>query len=110
MEEDAENIGLFSLDPSLEAYGDHFKYRIRRFTDQKKLIEKHEGNLEEFAQGNMMKSRLHNVSVPELLKLSVSLMCYPGIFILLFCCHWLSTMTTDILYSSMQLYEIKVFH
>lgn len=74
MEEDAENIGLFSLDPSLEAYGDHFKYRIRRFTNQKNLIEKHEGNLEEFAQGNMMKSRLHNFYVPELLKVSVSLL------------------------------------
>ncbi|KAH6782460.1 starch branching enzyme 2.2 [Perilla frutescens var. frutescens] len=51
MEEDVENIGLISLDPALEAYKDHFKYRITRFTDQKKLIEKYEGSLEEFAQG-----------------------------------------------------------
>lgn len=55
MEEVAENITIFSLDPSLEAYKDHFKYRIKTFTDQKRLIEKHEGSLEEFAQGNTMK-------------------------------------------------------
>ncbi|KAG6402412.1 hypothetical protein SASPL_134605 [Salvia splendens] len=51
MEEAAENIAIFSLDPSLEAYKDHFKYRIRTFRDRKGLIEKHEGSLEEFAQG-----------------------------------------------------------
>ncbi|KAG8384244.1 hypothetical protein BUALT_Bualt04G0098000 [Buddleja alternifolia] len=51
MEEDAENIGLFSLDPGLESYKDHFRYRIRRYVDQRKLIDKHESNLEEFAQG-----------------------------------------------------------
>lgn len=57
MEEDAENIGLLSLDPGLEAYKDHFRYRIRRYVDQKKLIEKHEASLEEFAQGNMIEYR-----------------------------------------------------
>lgn len=62
MEEDAENITLLNLDPSLKAYKDHFKYRIRRSTDQEKLIEKHEGSLEEFAQGNTMKLRLHPFS------------------------------------------------
>ncbi|GER55487.1 4-alpha-glucan-branching enzyme [Striga asiatica] len=51
MEEDTENIGLCNLDPGLEAYKDHFEYRIRRYVDQKNLIEKHEGGLEEFAQG-----------------------------------------------------------
>ncbi|KAK6160824.1 hypothetical protein DH2020_004205 [Rehmannia glutinosa] len=51
MDEDSENIGIFSLDPGLEAYKDHFRYRIRRYVDQKKLIEKHETSLEEFAQG-----------------------------------------------------------
>ncbi|KAG8378766.1 hypothetical protein BUALT_Bualt07G0019200 [Buddleja alternifolia] len=50
--EDAENIGLFSLDPGLESYKDHFRYRIRRYVDQKKLNDKHESSLEEFAQGN----------------------------------------------------------
>ncbi|KAG6402922.1 hypothetical protein SASPL_135136 [Salvia splendens] len=52
MEEADENIAIFSLDPSLEAYKDHFKYRIRTFRDRKGLIEKHEGSLEEFAQGH----------------------------------------------------------
>ncbi|KAG8377283.1 hypothetical protein BUALT_Bualt08G0013200 [Buddleja alternifolia] len=51
MEEDAENIGLFSLDPGLESYKDHFRYRIRRYVDQRKLIDKHESSLEEFARG-----------------------------------------------------------
>ncbi|KAL7116504.1 hypothetical protein ACP275_03G009000 [Erythranthe tilingii] len=51
MEEGTENIGLLSLDPGLEAYKDHFRYRVRRYADQKKLIEKHEGSLEEFSQG-----------------------------------------------------------
>ncbi|CAA0830114.1 1-4-alpha-glucan-branching enzyme 2-2-chloroplastic/amyloplastic [Striga hermonthica] len=51
MEEGTENIGLCSLDPGLEAYKDHFEYRIKRYVDQKNLIEKHEASLEEFAQG-----------------------------------------------------------
>ncbi|GFP98544.1 1 4-alpha-glucan-branching enzyme [Phtheirospermum japonicum] len=51
MEEDTENISLFGLDPGLEAYKDHFRYKIRRYADQKMLIEKHEASLEEFAQG-----------------------------------------------------------
>ncbi|KAK4382632.1 1,4-alpha-glucan-branching enzyme 1, chloroplastic/amyloplastic [Sesamum angolense] len=48
MEEDVENIGLFGLDPGLEAYKDHFRYRIKRYVDQKKLIEENETSLEEF--------------------------------------------------------------
>ncbi|KAL6520624.1 1,4-alpha-glucan-branching enzyme [Orobanche minor] len=50
MDEYTENIDLFSLDQGLEAYKDHFRYKIRRYVDQKKLIEKHEASFEEFAQ------------------------------------------------------------
>ncbi|KAL3505491.1 hypothetical protein ACH5RR_035332 [Cinchona calisaya] len=50
-EEDTENIGLFGVDPALESYKDHFRYRIKRYIEQKKLIETYEGSLEEFAQG-----------------------------------------------------------
>ncbi|KAK4348914.1 hypothetical protein RND71_031669 [Anisodus tanguticus] len=53
LEEDVEteNIGLLNLDPALEPYLAHFKYRMKRYVDQKKLIEKYEGALEEFALG-----------------------------------------------------------
>ncbi|KAG4391845.1 hypothetical protein GLYMA_04G017700v4 [Glycine max] len=50
-EEDLENIGIFHIDPSLKPYKDHFKYRLKRYVDQKKLIEEYEGGLEEFSQG-----------------------------------------------------------
>lgn len=49
---ETENIGLLNLDPSLEPYLDHFRYTMKRYAEQKKLIEKHEGALEEFALGN----------------------------------------------------------
>lgn len=57
LEEDVgtEIIGLVKLDPALEPYLDHFKYRMKRYVDQKKLIEKYEGALEEFALGNNQK-------------------------------------------------------
>lgn len=51
-EEDLENIGIFHIDPSLKPYKDHFKYRLKRYVDQKKLIEEYEGGLEEFSQGD----------------------------------------------------------
>ncbi|KAF7140267.1 hypothetical protein RHSIM_Rhsim06G0006900 [Rhododendron simsii] len=51
IEDDNEKIGLFSIDPGLEPFKDHFRYRLKRYEDQKKLIEKYEGSLEEFAQG-----------------------------------------------------------
>ncbi|KAL9312514.1 hypothetical protein ACSQ67_017966 [Phaseolus vulgaris] len=50
-EEYLENIGIFSIDPSLKPYKDHFKYRLKRYVEQKKLIEEYEGGLEEFAKG-----------------------------------------------------------
>jgi len=50
-EEYLENIGIFSIDPSLKPYKDHFKYRLKRYADQKKLIEEYEGGVEEFAKG-----------------------------------------------------------
>lgn len=46
-----ENIGLVSIDPGLESFKDHFRYRMKRYVDQKKLIERYEGGLEEFALG-----------------------------------------------------------
>lgn len=51
IEDDTEKIGLFSIDPGLEPFKDHFRYQLKRYVDQKKLIEKYEGSLEEFAQG-----------------------------------------------------------
>ncbi|XP_044474627.1 1,4-alpha-glucan-branching enzyme 1, chloroplastic/amyloplastic-like isoform X2 [Mangifera indica] len=50
-EDDAENIGILSIDPGLEPFRDHFKYRLRKYVDQKNLFEKYEGGLEEFAKG-----------------------------------------------------------
>ncbi|KAL6011913.1 hypothetical protein ACLOJK_002379 [Asimina triloba] len=51
IEEDSENLGIFELDPALEQSKDHFRYRSKKYAEQKKLIEKYEGSLEEFAQG-----------------------------------------------------------
>lgn len=51
-EEDLENIGILRIDPGLEPYKDHFRYRVKRYVDQKILIEKYEGGLEEFAKGS----------------------------------------------------------
>lgn len=50
-EVDTVNPGIFSADPSLEPFKDHFRYRLKRYVDQKDLIDKHEGSLEEFAKG-----------------------------------------------------------
>ncbi|KAL2895575.1 1 4-alpha-glucan-branching enzyme 1 chloroplastic/amyloplastic [Bienertia sinuspersici] len=54
-DEDTECLGILGVDPSLEPYKDHFRYRVKRYVDQAKLFEKHEGGLEEFAQGGYMK-------------------------------------------------------
>ncbi|XP_073140398.1 1,4-alpha-glucan-branching enzyme 1, chloroplastic/amyloplastic-like isoform X2 [Henckelia pumila] len=51
MENAAKNFGLFDLDTGLEPYKDHFQYRMKRYVDQKRLIEKHEGSLDEFSLG-----------------------------------------------------------
>ncbi|CAN0927405.1 1,4-alpha-glucan-branching enzyme 1, chloroplastic/amyloplastic (Fragment) [Linum grandiflorum] len=50
-EEDMDNIGLLSGDPGLHPFKDHFRYRLKRYVEQKKLLEKHEGGLKQFAQG-----------------------------------------------------------
>ncbi|KAL0016830.1 hypothetical protein SO802_003899 [Lithocarpus litseifolius] len=50
-EEDTDDIGILGSDPGLEKYKDHFKYRVRKFAEQKALFEKYERGLEEFAQG-----------------------------------------------------------
>ncbi|KAI5660912.1 hypothetical protein M9H77_20235 [Catharanthus roseus] len=49
--QDTENIGLLDLDPLLKPYEAHFRYQMKRYNEQKKLIEKYEGSLEEFALG-----------------------------------------------------------
>lgn len=69
MEEDTENIGLLSLDPGLEAYKDHFIYRVRGYVDKKKLIEKHEASLEEFAQGNTIDDKVLFICLSELFRM-----------------------------------------
>ncbi|VVA25717.1 PREDICTED: 1 [Prunus dulcis] len=50
-DEEMESIGILSIDQALEPYKEHFKYIIKRYVDQKGLIETYEGGLEEFAQG-----------------------------------------------------------
>jgi 1,4-alpha-glucan branching enzyme len=50
-EEDTDDIGILRIDPGLEPYRDHFTCRVKRYIDQKALLEKHEGGLEEFALG-----------------------------------------------------------
>ncbi|CAN1781869.1 1,4-alpha-glucan-branching enzyme 1, chloroplastic/amyloplastic (Fragment) [Linum perenne] len=50
-EQDMDNIGLLSGDPGLQPFKDHFKYRMKRYVEQRKLLEKHEGGLKQFAQG-----------------------------------------------------------
>ncbi|KAK9129251.1 hypothetical protein Sjap_009738 [Stephania japonica] len=51
IEEDAEPLGILSLDPGFKAFEDHLRHRFRRYLEQKRLIETYEGSLEEFAQG-----------------------------------------------------------
>ncbi|VFQ81469.1 unnamed protein product [Cuscuta campestris] len=50
-EKEIENVHLLSLDRGLESYKDHFRYRMKRYLDQKKLLENYEGGLEEFSLG-----------------------------------------------------------
>uniref|UniRef100_A0A2P2JKH3 1,4-alpha-glucan branching enzyme n=1 Tax=Rhizophora mucronata TaxID=61149 RepID=A0A2P2JKH3_RHIMU len=50
-EEPMEDIGLLTIDPELEPFKDHFQYRMKRYADQRKLLEKFEGGLEEFSKG-----------------------------------------------------------
>lgn len=52
--DDIENIGILRIDPGLEPFEDHFKYRVRKYVDQKNLFEKYEGGLEEYAKGNIL--------------------------------------------------------
>ncbi|KAM7256311.1 hypothetical protein ACFE04_012052 [Oxalis oulophora] len=48
---DLENMAILQTDPDLESFKDHFKYRMKKYTDQKELFEKHEGGLAEFSKG-----------------------------------------------------------
>nr|BAE96955.1 starch branching enzyme I [Ipomoea batatas] len=51
VEKEIENIHILGLDQGLKPYKDHFRYRMKRYLDQKKLFENFEGGLEEFALG-----------------------------------------------------------
>ncbi|XP_023730697.1 1,4-alpha-glucan-branching enzyme isoform X1 [Lactuca sativa] len=42
---------ILELDPALGPYKDHFEYRMKRFSEQKLLIDQYEGSVEEFAKG-----------------------------------------------------------
>lgn len=61
VEEDAETFAILDLDPGLQPYKDHFRYRMKRYMEQKRLIERYEGSVENFAQGNDGKSSTHEV-------------------------------------------------
>ncbi|KAF5189125.1 1,4-alpha-glucan-branching enzyme, partial [Thalictrum thalictroides] len=50
-QEETENIGIMGLDPGLEGFKDHLIYRTRKYVEQKDLIGKFEGSVEDFAQG-----------------------------------------------------------
>ncbi|XP_026394661.1 1,4-alpha-glucan-branching enzyme 1, chloroplastic/amyloplastic-like isoform X1 [Papaver somniferum] len=50
-EEDTKEVDIMDLDPGMKPYKGHLEYRSRKYNEQKMLIEKHEGSLEEFAQG-----------------------------------------------------------
>lgn len=56
IEEDNDTVAILDLDPGLQPYKDHFRYRMKRYIEQKKLIENYEGSIENFAQGNDGKS------------------------------------------------------
>eukprot|EP01018_Ginkgo_biloba_P039526 Gb_16532 [translate_table: standard] len=51
VEEELENLGILKGDPFMVPHKDHLQYRYRHFLQQKKMIEKYEGSLEEFSQG-----------------------------------------------------------
>ncbi|PIA46826.1 hypothetical protein AQUCO_01500400v1 [Aquilegia coerulea] len=50
-QDETENIAIMGLDPGLEGFKDHLKYRTQKYVEQKNLIENFEGSLEDFAQG-----------------------------------------------------------
>lgn len=50
-EENVDQLPIYDLDPKLAELKDHFSYRMKRYLDQKCLIEKHEGSLEDFSKG-----------------------------------------------------------
>jgi hypothetical protein len=50
-EEDVNHLPIYKVDLKLEEFKDHFIYRMKRYLDQKRSIEKNEGSLEEFSKG-----------------------------------------------------------
>jgi 1,4-alpha-glucan branching enzyme len=47
-EEDVNHLPIYAVDPKLEEFKDHFSYRMKRYLDQKRSIEKNEGTLRNF--------------------------------------------------------------
>lgn len=58
-----EDIGILAVDPSLQSYQDHFKYRVAQYVEKKSLFEKYEGSLEEFAQGDVFNHHCYALCV-----------------------------------------------
>ncbi|AQK67289.1 starch branching enzyme 1 [Zea mays] len=48
---DVDHLPIYDLDPKLEIFKDHFRYRMKRFLEQKGSIEENEGSLESFSKG-----------------------------------------------------------
>ncbi|KAI3734510.1 hypothetical protein L6452_13980 [Arctium lappa] len=51
IEANTKKLRILELDPGLGPYKGQFEYRMKRFAEQKTLIDQHEGSLEEFAKG-----------------------------------------------------------
>lgn len=47
-----QNLGVLELDPYLAPHRIHLRSRVREFMKRKMEIEKHEGSLEDFAEGS----------------------------------------------------------
>lgn len=58
---DTKNLRILNIDPGLEPYRDHLEYRMRRFAEQKVLIDQYEGGIEEFSKGNITIFITHHV-------------------------------------------------
>lgn len=50
----SDHLPIYDLEPKLAEFKDHFNYTMKRYLDQKLLIEKHEGGLEEFSKGKLL--------------------------------------------------------
>lgn len=50
-EDGVGDLPIYDLDPKFAGFKDHFSYRMKMYLEQKHLIEKYEGGLEEFSKG-----------------------------------------------------------